>query len=110
MLQPGTTKPVAFMSRKFTSGLFNGWDARDKEAYAVVSALDKWESWIGTNPLTVLPDHQALRHWVTEVLTCESGLSGRRARWHQKLDMFSLTVVWIRGVEDGVVGALSRFA
>ena len=76
MLQPGTTKPVAFLSRKFTSGQFKGWDAREKDAYAVVSALDKWESWIGTNPLTVLTDHQALRHWVTEVLTCESGLSG----------------------------------
>ena len=84
--------------------------ARDKEAYAVVSALDKWENWIGTNPLTVLTDHQALRHWVTEVSSCESGLSGRPARGHQKLSRFSLTVVWIRGVENGVADALSCFA
>ena len=41
MLRPGTTKPVAFMSRNLTSGHFKGWDARDKEAYAILSALDK---------------------------------------------------------------------
>ena len=93
---------MAFMSRKFTSGQFKGWDARDEEAYAVVAALDKWESWIGTNTLTVLTDHQALRQWMTEVLTCESGLSGRRARWHQKLSRFSLTVVWISGWRTGL--------
>ena len=50
MLRPGTTKSVVFISRKLTSGQFKGSDARDKEAYAIVSALDKWESWIGTNP------------------------------------------------------------
>ena len=36
MLRPGTTKPVAFMSRKLTSGQFKRWDARDKEAYAKI--------------------------------------------------------------------------
>ena len=43
-------------------------------------------------------------------MTCESGLSGRRARWHQKLSRFNLRVVWIRGVENGVADALSRYA
>ena len=80
-------------------------ERRDKEAYAVVSALDKWESWVGTNPLTVLTNHQALRHLVSEVLTCGFGLSGRQARWHQKLSRFSATVVWISAVENGVAGS-----
>ena len=43
-------------------------------------------------------------------MTCESGLSGRRGRWHQKLSRFNLTVVCIRGVENGVADALSRYA
>ena len=57
MLRSVTTKPIAFLYRKLTSGQFKGWDARDKEAYAIVSVLAQWESWIGTNPLKVLTDH-----------------------------------------------------
>ena len=70
-----------------------------------LSGPDKWESCVGKKRLTVLTDHQALRHLVTEVLTCGFGLSGRQARWHQKLSRFSATVVWISAVENGVAGS-----
>ena len=40
---------------------------RDKEAYAIVSALDKWGGWIGLQPVLVLADQKALEHWTTEI-------------------------------------------
>ena len=49
VIQAGTTAPVAFLSRKLTDSQDRTWDVRDKEAYAIVSALDKWGGWIGPN-------------------------------------------------------------
>ena len=35
-------KPIAFWSRKLTSGQRKGWSPREKETYAIVEALQKW--------------------------------------------------------------------
>ena len=43
----GQTIPVAFMSRKLAPSQLRAWDTSDKEAYAIVSALEKWAGWIG---------------------------------------------------------------
>ena len=45
--EEGKTVPGTFMSRKLTTSQSRTWDVRDKEAYAVVSALEKWAGWIG---------------------------------------------------------------
>jgi hypothetical protein len=63
----GRTVPVAFMSRKLTSTQRN-WVAREQETYAIILALQKWESWIGLQPVLVLSDHKALESWAHEVL------------------------------------------
>ena len=38
------------------------------------------------------------------------GPSGRRARWHQKLSQFRLSVQYIKGKDNVVADALSRWA
>jgi hypothetical protein len=38
----GQTIPVAFMSRKLAPSQARTCDTRDKEAYAIVAALEKW--------------------------------------------------------------------
>ena len=75
------TVPVAFMSRKLTRSQRN-WVPREQETYAIILALQKWESWIGLQPILVLTDHQALESWAKEVLDTPSGPLGRRSRWH----------------------------
>ena len=50
----GQTIPVAFMSRKLAPSQLRTWDTRDKEAYAIVSALDKWAGWIRLQLVLVL--------------------------------------------------------
>ena len=65
---------------------------------------------MGLQPVVILTDHKALEHWATEVLSSPSGISGRRARWHQKLSRFNLTVQYIKGEDNVVADALSRYA
>ena len=103
------TVPVAFMSRKLTQCQRN-WVPREQETYAIILALQKWESWIGLQPVLVLTDHKALEHWSHEVLDPPSGPLGRRSRWHQILSKYDLTVGYIPGKENTVADILSRWA
>ena len=49
VLNRGATVPVGFMSRKLTDSQVRTWDIRDKECYAIISALEKWAGWVGSN-------------------------------------------------------------
>ena len=60
--------------------------------------------------MVILTDHKALENWTTEVLETPSGISGRRARRHQKLSLFNLTVEYIKGKDNVVADAMSRYA
>ena len=55
-----TTVHVAFMSRKMKTPQQKTWTTRGKEAYAVVSALEKWADCIGDNPVLAVTDYSTL--------------------------------------------------
>lgn len=57
--------PVASFSRKLGKNQLN-WTPREKETYAVVSALIKWAGWIGLRPVLVTTDHKSLEDWVNQ--------------------------------------------
>jgi len=103
------TVPIAFVSRKLTEGQ-GKWVPREQETYAIIMALQKWQSWIGLQPILVLTDHQALESWAREVLDTPSGPIGRRARWHQILSRFDITVGYVPGRENCIADVLSRWA
>ena len=104
------TVPVAFFSRKLTPGQRKNWPVEDKETYAIVSALEKWSGWIGLQPVLVMTDHKTLESWHKRAMDTPSGMTGRRARWHEKLSRFHLTVVHIAGSDNIVADAMSRWA
>jgi hypothetical protein len=108
---PGHTSfvPVCFLSRKLGKHQLN-WTPREKETYAVVSALRKWSGWIGLQPVLILTDHKSLEDWVKEKMDTPSGPAARRARWHETLSKFDLKVQYLPGKENVVADALSRFA
>lgn len=108
-VQHRRTVPVAFMSRKLTGSQRN-WTPREQETYAIIVALQKWESWVGLQPVMVLTDHKSLESWAKEVLDTPSGPLGRRSRWHQILSKFDLSVGYIPGKENTVADILSRWA
>ena len=101
--------PVGFFSRKLAKSQLN-WTPREKETYAIVSALRKWAGWIGLQPLLIRTDHKSLEDWVKEKMDTPSGPAGRRARWHETLSKFDLTVQYFPGEENVVADAMSRYA
>ena len=108
-IKPGASVPVGFMSRKLTVGQRDRWDTRDKETYAVVSGLERWAGHIGYNQVLILTDHKSLESWHKEYIA-GMGPTGRRARWHSKLNKFRIEVVHIPGSSNIVSDALSRWA
>ena len=97
------------MSRKLTDGQTR-WVPREQETYAIIASLEKWNSWIGMQPVLILTDHKALESWTKEVLDTPSGPIGRRARWHQMLSKYDLTVGYIPGKDNCIADVLSRWA
>jgi hypothetical protein len=91
-------------------GLEGAKPTLELETYAIILALQKWESWIGLQPVLVLTDHQSLESWTKEVLDTPSGPVGRRARWHQIFSKYDLTVGYIPGKENTIADILSRWA
>ena len=107
--QDGKIVPVAFFSRKLTEGQTR-WSPRELETYAIVASLRKWAGWIGYQPVMLLTDHKALEAWVNEFVNTPSGPAGRRARWHQTLSKFDITVQYVPGKTHIVADAMSRYA
>ena len=101
--------PVNFFSRKLAKSQLN-WSVREKETYAVVEALKKWSGVIGLQPVVITSDHKSLEDWVHEKMDTPSGPAGRRARWHEVLSKFDLTVQYVPGADNVVADAMSRFA
>ena len=108
-LDTGAPYPLAFWSRKLSPRQMQ-WSPREQEPYAIICALKKYQSWIGTNRVEVLTDHRSLEYWSTEHVNTVSGLAGRRARWHEFLRLFDLHVAYLPGKYNTVADALSRWA
>ena len=102
--------PVAFWRRVLTEGHRRTWTSRKKEAYAIVMALRNWAGYIAVHPATVCTDHQSLQSWHKEHVDTPSGTARRRARWHETLAKFFLTVVYVPGKDNTVTDSLNRKA
>ena len=110
VLDEGRHVPVAFWSRVLAEGQRRTWTPREKEAYAIVMALRKWAGYIALHPVTVCTDHQSLQSRHKEHVDTPSGPAFRRARWHETLAKFDLTVVYVPGKDNTVADCLSRWA
>ena len=110
VLDDGRHVPVAFWSRVLADGQRRTWTPREKEAYAIVMALRKWAGYIALHPVTVCTDHHSQQLWLEKHVDTPSGPASRRARWHETLAKFDLTVVYGPGKDNTVADCLSRGA
>ena len=108
VLDDGRHVPVASWSRALAEGQRQTWMPREKEAYAIVLALRKWAEYIALLPIRVCTEHHSLQSFHKEHVDTPSGPANRRARWHETLSNFDLTVVYVLGHNNTVADCLSR--
>ena len=60
--------------------------------------------------MLVTTDHKCLEDWVTEKVDTPSGPAARRARWHETLSKFDLTVNNVPVKDNFVADEMSIFA
>lgn len=94
--------PVEYASRLLTPAERN-YSTTEREALAVVWAVNKFRGYIEGSEVTIASDHQPLR-WL---MTLKSP-SGRLARWALVLQSFNLRIQYIPGKSNTLADLLSR--
>ena len=101
-------KPVAFWSRKLKDAETR-YSVTDIEWLAVVEAVSLvWRHFLEDIPFVVRSDHKALERKLHKSAH-DPPISGRQARWIERLMPFGLTFEYIPGEENIVADALSRY-
>lgn len=98
----GIERPVSFYSKKFNSYQLN-YSVIEKEALALVWALQHFEVYVGTGPLVVYTDHNPLTF-----LHSLQNPNQRLMRWCLFLQPYQLDVRHVKGCENVMADALSR--
>jgi hypothetical protein len=98
----GEEHPVAYASQKLTSTQC-AWAVIEKEAYAVIWALQKYRSIIFGTKITVFVDHNPLTYMIES-----APKSAKLTRWLLALQEFNVTIVYKKGVEHQLADCLSR--
>jgi hypothetical protein len=98
----GEEVPIAFASAKL-SDVQTRWSTIEKEAYAVIFALQKFDVWIYGSRIELYSDHNPLKYLVS----C-APRSAKLTRWALSLSRYDIHVHHIKGVENISADFLSR--
>lgn len=79
------------------------WDVREKEAFAIKWALQRFHDYIKAGKVTVITDHESLR-WM------DNATSGKVQRWALFLQQYDLKIVHTSGSCNETADFLSRCA
>jgi Reverse transcriptase (RNA-dependent DNA polymerase)/RNase H-like domain found in reverse transcriptase/Integrase zinc binding domain/Integrase core domain len=96
----GKIEPIDFISKKLSGPQLN-WPTREKEAFAIIYSLQKFDPFLRTRPFVLHTDHQSLQ-WLQEAKT------GKLARWASRIAEYKMIIYWKRGSELAHVDCLSR--
>ncbi|GFU72507.1 retrovirus-related Pol polyprotein from transposon opus [Trichonephila clavipes] len=97
-------RPVVFASRTLSAAEMNYTvTERERECLAVVWALNKFRTYLGSLPIKVITDHAALTH-----LTTGKNLSNRMSIWALKLGEFNLEWEHRPATQNTIADVLSR--
>jgi len=100
--EDGTERPNSFPSSKLT-GPHLSWAAIEKEAYAVVWALNKFHTWCYGVPIVIYSDSNPLTY-----LTSKATKSAKLTRWSLALQEYNYSFKYRRGSLNIVPDFLSR--
>ena len=94
--------PIAFASSKLSGAQLN-WSTIEKEAYAIVYALQKFDHLVFGRKIFLFTDHNPLQY-----LMVAAPNSAKLTRWALALTRYDLTVSHIAGTENVTADCLSR--
>ena len=98
-----TARPVAFDSTTLKEAELN-YPVHEKELLAVIRAIKKWRYELIGTPFFVYTDHKTLLNFGTQ-----KDLSRRQARWMEDLSVYDCKFVYVRGEDNTMADALSRY-
>ena len=97
--------PIVFASASLNPTKWR-YSASEREAWACIWALEKWEKYLLGRPFTLRMDHSALQTLLSShTLKRESS---KFHRWLERLSVFNYTPVYHPGTANKVADALSR--
>lgn len=100
IIRDGEKRPVEFFSKVLTA-TERKWPTRDKEAFAIITGVQKFDRFIRGRSTLVNTDHQSLK-WLFEAT------KGRIARWACLLSEYTLKVQHIKGSDNVAADFLTR--
>ena len=98
----GEEHPIAYASAKLTD-VQTRWSAIEREGYAVIHALKKFDSFVYGRAVTIVTDHNPLTY-----LTDASPDNPKLVRWKLGLQRYNATVTHRKGIHNGNCDSLSR--
>ena len=99
---PAEEHPIEYASRLLSSAEKN-YSTTEREALAVVWALDKFRGYIEGSEIKVASDHQPLK-WLMSL----KSPTGRLARWALQIQSYNLKIDYVPGKCNVVADLLSR--
>lgn len=96
----GVERPMEFVSSKLSDTQLR-WPTREKEAWAVIYCLKKFDHFVKSRHIIVKTDHQSLK-WLFEAKT------GKIARWASLLCEYDIEIHHIKGRDNEIADMLSR--
>ena len=101
-MEDGLEKPISFASCKLTD-VQRQWSTIEKEAYAVIISLRKFDYLVYGRKILLFSDHNALSY-----LTVAAPKSAKLTRWALSLSRYDIFVNHIKGKDNVVADCLFR--
>ena len=96
-------RPVAFDSGALRGAELN-YAIHEKELLAILRAMRKWQVDLLGSPFLVYTDHKTLLNF-----HMQKDLSQQQAQWMEELSVYDCKFVYVKGSDNTVVDALSRY-
>lgn len=100
----GKLVPITFASQKLTDTQ-KRWSAVEREAYALIWALHKFETWVFGAKIYVYTDHNPLKY-----LTESAPKNAKLQRWLLALQRYNVIINYRPGASNQDADALSRLS
>ena len=102
VMDDGTERPIAYMSKTLNK-VQRRWSTIEREAYAVIVALNEFNCYLWGRHFTLATDHRPLT-WLKTI----SNPSPKFARWQMSLQQYDFDIVYKAGSTNRNADALSR--